>query len=143
MNDYLPKDILKYVLDEKLEADFLTSIMLHKQNYSIAEIADRQLWTVEGRCYIKSDSYGLNVEVPDQEIVDAIRNRLYVSVFLSKKDDNRQLHFFVHKCLIEEKASNEEQIAEEVVQYMLLKTIVSLRLDTPEKVREYCQTSTK
>lgn len=138
MSNYLPRDILEYVLDEKLEADFLTAIMLHKQDFSITEIADRELWTVDGKCYIKSANYGLSIEVPDEEIVAAIRNRQYVSVFLSKKGEDRQLHFFVHKCSIEDKPQNEELIAEEVVQYMLLKTIVTLRLDTPEKVKDYC-----
>lgn len=138
MEKYMPRDILEYVLDEKLEADFLTAIMLHKQNYSIAEIADRELWTVDDRCYIKSSSYGINIEVSDAEIVSAIRNRQYVSVFLSKSGEDRQLHFFVHKCMIDEKKNNEELIAEEVVQYMLLKSIVTLRLDTPEKVKDYC-----
>lgn len=136
--NYMPKDILAYVLEEKLEADFLTAIMLHKQDYSIAEIADRQLWIVEGKCFLKADSYELNMEVNDEEIVAAVKAKLYVSVFISKNSDNRQLHFFVHRYPVENKAAFDENIVEEVVQYMIYKTILALRLDTPEKVKEYC-----
>jgi len=139
MSGYSPRDILLYVVEEKLEADFLTAIMMHKQDFSIAEIADRELWIVEGKCYLKAESYGLNLEVTDEEIIAAVKAKMYVSVFLAKYEDNRQLHFFVHRCPIAKKAENEEQIAEEVVQYMIFKTILTLRLDTPDKVKEYCK----
>lgn len=138
MSGYSPRDILAYVVDEKLEADFLTAIMLHKQGWSIAEIADRQLWMVDGKCYLKSESYGLNLEISDEEIVAAVKAKLYVSVFIAKKEDDRQLHFFVHRYPVERKAEFDENIAEEVVQYMIFKSIIALRLDTPEKVKDYC-----
>ena len=49
-------------------------------------------------------------------------------------NDDYQMHFLVHECMTEEKPHHEEEIAERVVQYMILKTIKQLRLDSPEKV---------
>lgn len=39
--------------------------------------------------------------------------------------------------MVEEKSKHEEEIAERVVQYMILKTIKQLRLDTPEKAEQF------
>lgn len=134
---YTPADILRYVYEENLEFSFMNAIMMQTDGYSIAEIADKRFTVVKEEYRLKSVLYKLNVTITDDDIVTAIRNELYVSAFLSRKDETYQVHFLVHRYPVAMKEQFEEQITREVVQYMVAKTIVALRLDTPEKVNDY------
>lgn len=132
-----PKDIYRYIIDSGRESDFLTCILLHKQNYSIAELPDAVFSQDEGQWRLQSKTYHLNMPVNDPEILAAAANGLYITVFLSRKEEQYQLHFLTHPYPAALKPRFEEDIAKEVVRYMILKTVVALRLDTPEKVDAY------
>lgn len=134
-----PMDIYNYVVQSGKEADFLSAIVLQKQNYSIAEIGDTVFSTEEDGCRLKSRQYRLNLPVQDEDIVAAVRNGQYITAFLSRQGDNYQVHFLVHRYPAAEKAAFEEAITQEVVRYMILKTIVALRLTTWRKVDEYLE----
>lgn len=131
-----PQDIYNYVVRSGKESDFLTAVLLHKQGYSIGEIPDAEFCTESGCCLI-SRQYGLNLEIGDEEIAAAVRSGRYVTAFLSRQGERYQLHFLTHPYPAAEKAAYEEPIAREVVRYMILKTVIALRLTTPEKVDEY------
>lgn len=134
---YSPKDILNYVYEEKLESALLTALMQNKGNYSIAELTDKVITQTDKGWRMLSKSFGIDIPVEDDGIIAARCNDLYVSAFLSRKDSARQVHFLVHPYPRPLKSCFEEEIFQEVVRYMLLRTIIALRLDTPEKVREY------
>lgn len=132
-----PYDILKYITENNLESNFLTSIQLHKNNYSISEIADKRFKEKDGEYKFISNLYKINVNIDDDEIITAIINKLYITPFISRQNDSFQLHFLVHKYPEDMKPRFEDEIAHEVVEYMMLKTIVALRLDEIKKVDEY------
>lgn len=132
-----PYDILDYIVKEGLEADFLTRIALHKGGYSIGEIGDKRFVNRDGKCKLISKAYNINIEIDDEEIKAAIINDMYITPFISRKDEVYQIHFLVHKCKTDMKNRFEDDITKEVVNYMLLKTIVALRLDTPQKVKAF------
>lgn len=132
-----PYDILDYIVKEGLEADFLTRIALHKGGYSIGEIGDKRFVNRDGKCKLISKAYNINIEIDDEEIKAAIINDMYITPFISRKDEVYQIHFLVHKCKADMKNRFEDDITKEVVNYMLLKTIVALRLDTPQKVKAF------
>ena len=135
--NYSPVDILDYVLENDKDADFFVAISLHKYGYSIGEIPDLKLeWTNE-KLYLKSEAYKLNQPVADMDIMIASKSGKYISAFISRYNDTYQIHFLVHECLASDKANHEDEITNRVVQYMILKTIKQLRLDTPEKVDAY------
>lgn len=134
---YTPADILRYVYENELDFQFMSAIMMQTDGYSIAEIADKRFVQVKEEYRLKSVLYKLNVTVADDDIVTAINNQLYISAFLSRIGENYQVHFLVHRYPISMKERFEDEIAREVVQYMIAKTIVALRLDTPEKVDAY------
>ena len=139
--NYTPIDILDYVIDNEKEADFMMALSLHKYGYSIAEIADASLvWKKDTLC-IESEMYKLEQSVNDFDIMVASKSGKYISSFISRFNDIYQLHFLVHECLMDEKASNEDEIAMRVVQYMILKTIKQLRLDSIDKVEKYITNS--
>ena len=137
MLQYTPRDILEYVKKEKLEFKILEAITYHRQDYSIAEITDRE--------YIKSDkgfrlvSKGLkiDIEIIDDDVLTALFNELYVSSFISRFKDDYQVHFLVHSYPSSMKAKFDENIADEVIEYIILKTIITLKLDSPHKIDEY------
>lgn len=132
-----PQDIYNYVVRSGKESEFLTAIMLQTRQYSISEIADAAFSIEDGTCRLKSQQYRLNLEIPDEDIAVAVHNRLYVTAFISRHEEQYQVHFLVHQYPAAMKAQFEEQIAREVVRYMILKTIVALRLTTWKKVDEY------
>lgn len=134
---YSPVDILDYVLENDKDADFFVAISLHKYGYSIGEIPDLQLEWTDEKLYLKSDAYNLSQPVADMDIMIASKSGKYISAFISRFNDTYQIHFLVHECLSSDKANHEDEIANRVVQYMILKTIKQLRLDTPEKVDAY------
>lgn len=133
-----PNDILEYVYNHELVESFLTSMMKHVGNYTIAEIADKNFILDNGSYRFESKGFNINVPVNDDDITTAIINKLYISAFLSRKDDSYGVHFLVHKYPESMKPKFEEEITKEVVRYMILHTIVALRLDTKEKIRKYC-----
>lgn len=137
--EYTPVDMLKYVLDHDLEASFLTAVSMHVGGYSIGEITDKVFEEKDGKFLFKSKAYGIDIELNDEDVYTAFRNGLYVSAFISRKDSEYQVHFLVHRYPISMKGDFEEAITAEVVQYMILKTIVALRLDNKEKIRKYCK----
>lgn len=132
-----PMDIYRYVVDSGKEAAFLSAILMQKQNYSIAEIADASFSFESGVCLLHSRQYRLKLEIQDEEIASAAAAGRYVTAFLCRQDDRYQVHFLVHPYPANEKVQHEEEIAQEVVRYMILKTIVALRLTTWRKVDEY------
>lgn len=134
---YTPSDILRYVYEQQLEFTFMNAIMMQTGGYSIAEVPDKRIVQVKEEYRLKSVMYKLNVPVKDDEIVTAVINQIYVSTFLSRMGENYQIHFLVHRYPVSMKEQYEEEITKEVVQYMIAKTIVALRLDTPEKVDQY------
>lgn len=135
--EYTPTDILEYVLENKKEADFLVAISMHRYGYSIAEIVDLKIKAEAEGVYFRSQSYNLNQLVQDEEIVGAYKAGRYISAFISRFEENYQIHFLIHDCLQQEKMQYENEIVERVVQYMILKTIKQFRMDTPQKVDEY------
>lgn len=135
-----PSEMLKLVLDTNREYAFLTSMMRHTGGYSIGEIADGHFKNRDGKVTFYSKSYDLHMKMEEHdEITGAILAGRYVSAFISRFNDNRQIHFLVHDCLAEQKSTCEELIARKSVQYMILRTIVSLRLDTRKKLENYME----
>lgn len=134
---YTPVDILDYILDNNRDADFMLAMSMHKMGYSIGEIPDVKFEWNDDKMSILSDAYRLQREVADMDIMVANRAGKYISTFISRFGEMYQIHFLVHDYMVEEKSAHEEEIAERVVQYMILKTIKQLRLDTPEKAEQF------
>lgn len=135
--NYTPKDILQYVYDNKLDADFILSLTNHVQNFSIGEITDKQIIKRGEEYYFVSKSYSLDIKITDDEILTAAMNGLYISAFISRKENKYNIHFLVHQYPEKMKSQFENQITQEVIHYMIQGTIIALRLDTPAKVKEY------
>lgn len=134
---YTPKDILNYVYEKKLDTDFLLAIAAHMDNFSIGEITDKQIKKRGEDFYLTSKAYQLDVKLTDDEVLTAAINGLYISAFISRKDDNYRVHFLVHQYLESMKEKFEEAITKDVIDYMIYGTIMALRLDTPEKIQAY------
>lgn len=134
---YTPKDILNYVYEKKLDTDFLLAIAAHMDNFSIGEITDKQIKKRGEDFYLTSKAYQLDVKLTDDEVLTAAINGLYISAFISRKDDNYQVHFLVHQYPESMKARFEEEITKDVIDYIIYGTIMALRLDTPEKIQAY------
>ena len=134
---YRPVDILDYVLDNNKDADFMLAMSMHKFGYSIGEITDVKFRFKDEKLHILSSAYKLDREVADPDIVFAVMGGQYVSAFISRYEEQYEIHFMMHDCTVQQKAEHEEEIAERVVQYMILKTITKLRLDTPKKVDDF------
>lgn len=134
---YTPNQIVDYIIDNGFEADFLANMQLHKGNFSIGEIADKRLVLKDGRCYFRSKSYSINTEVLDEDIIVAVHNELYVSAFISRKDEKYNVHFLVHQYPVSMKEQFENEITMDVVKYMVMATVLALRLDTEKKVMDY------
>lgn len=131
-----PQDIYQYVVQSGKESAFLSAIMLQKQEFSIAEIPDT-VFCMDDGVRLRSRQYGLDLAIEDESIAAAVRSEVYITAFISRHRENYQVHFLVHPCPAAQKQQHEEQIAQEVVRYMILKTIVALRLTTWRKVDEY------
>lgn len=134
---YSPKDILNYVYEKKLDTDFLLAIAVHMDNFSIGEITDKQIKKRGEDFYLTSKAYQLDVKLTDDEVLTAAINGLYISAFISRKDDNYRVHFLVHQYPESMKEKFEEAITKDVIDYMIYGTIMALRLDTPEKIQAY------
>ena len=134
---YSLRDILNYVYEKELDTDFLLAIASHKQNFSIGERTDRKIEKRGQDYYLVSKSYRLDIKLTDDEILTAAMNGLYISAFISRKDEQYNVHFLVHRYPDSMKSKFEEEITKEVVDYMIGGTIMALRLDTPQKVDEY------
>ena len=119
---YTPNDIYDYIIENDRESEFLQAITLHKQNFSIGEI---------------TEMYKINIQITDDDIITAVMNGLYVSAFISRQGDAYNVHFLVHAYPENMKSQFDDEILKEVLRYMIMMTIVRLRLDTPEKVEEY------
>lgn len=135
--NYTPKQIVDYIIEENMEADFLSTMQLHKGDFSIGEIADKQFYFDEGRCFFKSKFYSINTEVADEDIITAAHNKLYISAFISRKSQAYNVHFLVHQYPESMKERFADEITKEVVRYMIMSTVLALRLDTKEKVKDY------
>ena len=77
------------------------------------------------------------IQITDDDIITAVMNGLYVSAFISRQGDAYNVHFLVHAYPENMKSQFDDEILKEVLRYMIMMTIVRLRLDTPEKVEEY------
>lgn len=137
MKDYTPKQIVDLIFEEKLEAGFLSAMQLHKGNFSIGEIADKKFLNRDGKCFFASKMYSVNTQITDEDILAAVQNGQYISAFISRKDEKYNIHFLVHKYPSDMKARFEDEITREVVRYMVMMTVLALRLDTREKVEQY------
>ncbi len=133
-----PKDMLDFVYESGLDSDFVTSIMMNKRNFSIGEIYDRKFVKRDNVFFLKSEGYKLNTPIEDDDIFTALSNGLYVSAFVSRMNDTYRVHFLVHRYPESMKARFEEEITTDVVRYMIYNTILALKLDSKEKIREYC-----
>ena len=134
---YTPRDILEYVYEKHLEDDFLLALASHVENFSIGEITDKKIEKRGEDYFLVSKAYTLDIKLTDDEILTAAMNGLYISAFISRKEDNYRLHFLVHKYPQSMKSRFEEEITKEVIDYMIQGTILALRLDTPEKIERY------
>ena len=135
---YTPNDIYKYIMESGKEADVLQAMLFQKQKFSIAEITDKKFRIKENNEVIFiSKNYKLHVPVTDDDIITAVLNGLYVSAFISRYKEEYNVHFLVHAYPETKKAQFEDAILKEVVRYMIMMTIVRLRLDTPQKVKDY------
>lgn len=135
---YTPKDILNFIKEEDLTAVFLSALAQCRQDFTIAEITDREFKEKEGKYRFLSKGCEINVELSDDDVITAVHNGLYVSAFLSRNKAAYQVHFLVHRYPVSMKSQFEEQILNEVIDYMIMMTVVALKLDAPEKVRKYC-----
>ena len=134
---YTPRDILAYVYEKHLEDEFLLAIASHVENFSIGEITDKRIEKRGEYYFLVSKAYAIDIKLTDDEILTAAMNGLYISAFISRKEDNYKLHFLVHKYPQSMKSRFEEEITKEVIDYMIQGTILALRLDTPEKIERY------
>ena len=141
--NYSPKDILKYVIDNEKEADFLVANAMHKRGYSIGEITDARFVCHEEGYYLRSKSYDINLLIEDEDIAGALKKDMLVSAFICRKDNSYQVRFLVHRFSKEEASSeaNADEIARTVVQFMIIRTVIALRLDSPQKIDEYISVS--
>ena len=135
---YTPGDIYQYIVDNNKETKFLQAITNRRQNYSIAEITDKKFRIKEGnQVKFISPLYKINTQITDDDIITAVLNGLYVSAFISRYQDEYNVHFLVHPCPETMKSQFEDTILSDVLRSMIMMTIVRLRLDTPQKVDEY------
>ena len=134
---YTPRDILEYVYEKHLEDEFLLALASHVENFSIGEITDKKIEKRGEDYFLVSKAYALDIKLTDDEILTAAMNGLYISAFISRKEDNYKLHFLVHKYPKSMKSRFEEEITKEVIDYMIQGTILALRLDTPDKIHSY------
>lgn len=135
---YTPGDIYQYIVDNNKETKFLQAITNRRQNYSIAEITDKKIRIKEGnQVKFISTLYKINTQITDDDIITAVLNGLYVSAFISRYQDEYNVHFLVHPYPETMKSQFEDTILSDVLRYMIMMTIVRLRLDTPQKVDEY------
>lgn len=134
---YTPRDILNYIYENKLDADFMLALANHVQNFSIGEITDKKIEKRGGEYFLVSKAYALTIKLTDDEILTAAMNGLYISAFISRKNDNYNLHFLVHQYPENRKSEFEDEITKDVIDYMIHGTILALRLDTPGKVKAY------
>lgn len=134
---YTPRDILEYVYEKHLEDEFLLALASHVENFSIGEITDKKIEKRGEDYFLVSKAYALDIKLTDDEILTAAMNGLYISAFISRKEENYKLHFLVHKYPESMKSRFEEEITKEVIAYMIQGTILALRLDTPDKIHSY------
>ena len=134
---YTPRDILAYVYEKHLEDEFLLALASHVENFSIGEITDKRIEKRGEDYFFVSKAYALDIKLTDDEILTAAMNGLYISAFISRKEENYKLHFLVHKYPESMKSRFEEEITKEVIDYMIQGTILALRLDTPDKIHSY------
>ena len=134
---YTPRDILAYVYEKHLEDEFLLALASHVENFSIGEITDKKIEKRGEDYFLVSKAYALDIKLTDDEILTAAMNGLYISAFISRKEDNYKLHFLVHKYPKSMKSRFEEEITKEVIDYMIQGTSLALRLDTPDKIHSY------
>lgn len=134
---YTPRDILAYVYEKHLEDEFLLALASHVENFSIGEITDKKIEKRGEDYFLVSKAYALDIKLTDDEILTAVMNGIYISAFISRKEDNYKLHFLVHKYPQSMKSRFEEEITKEVIDYMIQGTILALRLDTPDKIHSY------
>ena len=134
---YTPRDILAYVYEKHLEDEFLLALASHVENFSIGEITDKKIEKRGEDYFLVSKAYALDIKLTDDEILTAAMNGLYISAFISRKEENYKIHFLVHKYPESMKPRFEEEITKEVIDYMIQGTILALRLDTPDKIHSY------
>ena len=134
---YTLRDILAYVYEKHLEDEFLLALASHVENFSIGEITDKRIEKRGEDYFLVSKAYALDIKLTDDEILTAAMNGLYISAFISRKEENYKIHFLVHKYPESMKPRFEEEITKEVIDYMIQGTILALRLDTPEKIERY------
>lgn len=132
-----PKECYSYIVENGLETSVLSAMMRQVGNFSIAEIADGKFKEFDGNVRFISKGYNINMTLEDDDIITAVLNGLYVSAFISRKDDKYQVHFLVSGYPKSMKCHFEEEIAKDVVRYMIMSTIVACQLNSVKKVEEY------
>lgn len=135
---YTPIDILDYVMDHNMEASFLKALSMCKENFTIGELAVKEFKEEEGGVRFISPDYKINVPLTDDDVITAYKNGLYVSAFISRHKEAYRVHFLCHPYPVNMKPQFEDEITKEVIKYMILQTIITLKLDNKEKIRKYC-----
>lgn len=130
-------EIVDYIFDNGLEMDFYNQVMLHKGGYSIMEIGDARFVRFGDEVQFKSDNFKLSLAINDDDIITAVNNRLYISSFIARINEDYQVSFLVHNYPISMKDRFAEQLARDVMKYMISNAVFTLRLDTIDKVKEY------
>ena len=134
---YTPGEILNYVHEKELDTEFLIALSNYVQNFSIGEITDKKIEKRGEDFYLVSKAYDLDIRLTDDEILTAVMNGIYISAFISRKEDQYQVHFLVYQYPESMKNRFEDEITKDVIDYMIHGTILALRLDTPEKIDAY------
>jgi len=132
-----PADVVNYIENNNMLMDFMSALTSHVGGYSIGEIVDREFVKTDAGFNLKSKSYSIDVPIVDDDVLTALHNGLYVSAFISRNQDSYQAHFLCHQYPVTMKSQFDEQILNEVLRYMTIKTVIALRLDSEEKIKDY------
>lgn len=130
-------EIVDYIFDNGLEMDFYSQVMMHKGGYSIMEIGDAKFVRFGGEVQFKSENFKLSIAITDDDIITAVNNRLYISSFIARMNEDYQVSFFVHNFPTSMKERFEERLAKDVMRYMISNAVFTLKLDSIAKVKEY------
>lgn len=133
-----PTEAYNYIMENHLEVDFFSSMMMHKCDFTIAEIADGKFVVDNSYVFFRSKGYNINIQIEDEEIAAAAKNGLYISSFISKKSSNRNVHFLVSMYPASMKGQFEEEIVQDVVKYMIISTVVACNLNEETKIGDFC-----
>lgn len=130
-------EVVDYIFNNGLEMDFYGQVMMHKGGYSIMEIADAKFVRFGSEVQFNSENFKLSIAITDDDIITAVINKLQISSFISRNGENYQVSFLVHNYPTSMKERFAEEIAKDVMRYMISNAVVTLKLDSIDKVKGY------